>query len=105
MVKKTSILFVILILIGLTIIVMAASGDEIKIISPSPGSNYTSISGILFNVSYINGTGISNPVNASFFINQSGNWVKIGNTSNTGCNSNSCSGTITNTTIPDGVYI
>jgi hypothetical protein len=103
--KSLAVVSFFLISIFLAWLVLAASGDGVKIISPASGSNYTTITGILFNVSFINGSDITSPANASFFINLSGTWTKIGNTSaDSGCNINSCSATITNTTIPDGVY-
>ena len=57
-----------LILIGLAFIVMATS-EGMRIISPSSGSNYSSASGILFSVSYINETDITSPSNATFYLN------------------------------------
>lgn len=106
--KKSSILIISLFLFSISLIaylVMAAPGDSVVIRSPASGTNYSSISAVIFNVSYVNATDITNPVNATFFLNISGTWMRIGNTSLTaGCTISSCSTTITNTTIPDGFY-
>lgn len=108
MVKKSKVVAFLIIIISLMAIVLAL-GESVKITSPTSGSNYTSISSILFNVLFINGTDITQPSNASFFLNISGTWTKIGNTSTSnGCQigqtNSSCAATITNTSIPDGVY-
>lgn len=89
--------------------VMAAAGDSVKIVSPASGTNYTSITSIQFNVSFVNGTDIIQPSNATFFLNISGVWSAIGSTSATngcqvGATTSSCSTTLTNTTISDGIY-
>jgi|SRR3989344_1314419 len=104
MVKKSTIILSILFLILLAYIALAA-GDGVRIISPSSGSNYTTISNVVFNVSFINGTDITDPQNASFSLNISGVWTTIGNsTCQVSATSSYCGASITNTTIPDGVY-
>lgn len=87
--------------------VMAAAGDNVKIVSLASGTNQTSITNKLFNVSVDNVTDIPNPLNATFFFNISGTWTKVGNTSAAGCNVkaglSSCA-VLLNATIADGVY-
>jgi len=109
MVKKRVLFLGILILIGLVYLVMALPGDGAIIVSPSSGSNFTTLSGVLFNISFNNGTDITDPSNATFFLNISGTWSRIGSTSaSNGCQVNqtisSCAVNITNSTIPDGIY-
>jgi hypothetical protein len=108
MVKKSKFIVFLILAISLIAIVLAL-GESTKITSPASGSNYTSISSVLFNVSFINNSDITQPSNASFFLNISGTWTKIGNTSSSGgCQVgqtvSSCAATITNTAISDGVY-
>ncbi len=109
-VKKFSILFFALVLVGLFAwFVLAAAGDTMKIRTPLSGSNFTYINGTqLFNVTFVNGTDISLGLgaNATFLLNISGVWTNIGNAScNVGANNNGhCAFNITNTTIPEGVY-
>ncbi len=88
----------------LAVIVISASGDGIKIVSPLNGAGVTQIQNLLFNATYDNLTDIINPQSATFFLNISGVWQAIGSTSANGCIANSCSASITNTTVPDGVY-
>src|SRR3989344_4940814 len=109
--QKKSLVIVSLLIISVLLawIVMAASGDGVKITSPVIGTNLTSVTSFIFNVSFLNSTDIQNPENATFFINLSGVWSQIGSTSAAGgCNvtetTSSCYANITNTTIPDGVY-
>lgn len=105
--KKTILsIFTIIILAWL---VSAAIGDGLKIITPTSGTNFTSITGIIFNVTYGNATDIIDPSNATFYLNISGTWQPIGNTSISGgcargATIGSCSANLTNTTIPDGIY-
>lgn len=102
MMKKRILFLAILILIGLAYLVIAATGDGVKILSPASGNGYSSRSGILYNVSYTNITDITNPQNATFFLNISGIWTAVANVN---CNSNnSCAAIVVNTTIPDGAY-
>ena len=54
MVKKRVLFLGILILIGLVYLVMALPGDGAIIVSPSSGSNFTTLSGVLFNISFNN---------------------------------------------------
>lgn len=81
-------------------VVIALAGDGVKIISPTSGSNYTTISSTLFNVSFLNGTDITDPSNATFYINSSTGWSAIGSTLGTGgCSVSSCSVSLTNSTL------
>ncbi|MGV8131357.1 MAG: hypothetical protein ACP5N7_04645 [Candidatus Pacearchaeota archaeon] len=95
-----------LILAALTIILLAyfviAAAEGVRIVSPLQGANYTNFTNVIFNVSYTNITDITNPLNATFFLNISGVWTTIGNTSS--CTSNACFATLSNSTISDGVY-
>ncbi len=108
--KRFSALLFAIVLVGLFAwLVMAAAGDTVKIRTPSSGSNFTYINGTqLFNVTFVNGTDISLGLgaNATFLLNISGVWTRIGNAScNVGANNNgTCSFNITNTTIPEGSY-
>ena len=109
MIKKRVLFLGIFILIGLVYLVTALAGDGVIIVSPTSGTNFTTLSAVLFNVSFTNGTDITNPENATFFINLSGVWSQIGSTAIAGgCNvtatTSSCYANITNTTIPDGIY-
>ena len=105
--KKRIVGMLILFLIGLAFIVYALAGDGVKIISPTSGSNFTALSSTLFNVSFINGTDITEPSNATFYLNISGTWTPIGNTTigcDVGATASSCAVALTNSTIPDGAY-
>ena len=98
-----------IVLMVLVFLVLAVAGDEVLIVSPTSGTNFTSITGVIFNVSFVNGSDITNPQNATFYLNISGSWQQIGNTSisngcNVGATVSSCSANITNTSITDGVY-
>ena len=88
-------------------LVMAVAGESARIVSPASGTNYTSLTAVLFNVSFVNGTDITNPQNATFSLNVSGAWGLVaGNSSgcDVGATTSSCSMNVTNTTIPDGIY-
>ena len=50
-------------------IVMAVAGESVKIQTPASDTNYTSLTAVLFNVSFSNGSDITNPQNATFSIN------------------------------------
>lgn len=88
-------------------LVMAAAGDNVRIISSASGTNMTSVLNRAFNVSFDNTTDIPNALNATFFFNISGTWTKVGNTTATGCNVkaglSSCAINL-NATVADGVY-
>src|SRR3990167_1737148 len=97
--KKRIVGMLILFLIGLAFIVYALAGDGVKIISPTSGSNFTALSSTLFNVSFINGTDITEPSNATFYLNISGTWTPIGNTTigcDVGATASSCAVALTN---------
>ncbi len=108
--KRHTILILSIALVGfLAWIVMAAAGDGVKIVTPTSGTNYTSVIGRIFNVSFVNASDVTQPSNASFYLNISGSWIQIGNTSvsggcTVGATASSCAANITNITIPDGVY-
>jgi uncharacterized membrane protein YgcG len=89
----------------LAVFVLATAGDGVKMISPASGTNYTGQSAILFNVTFTNASDLTDPQNASIYINLSGTWSLIGNVScQTATTTSYCAGSITNTTIPDGIY-
>jgi hypothetical protein len=103
----------IIVLLGLSIVLLAfityALGEGVRITSPSSNSNFTSLSSTLFNVSFLNGTDITDPLNATFYLNISGAWTIIGSTpASGGCQvgqtASSCAVSLTNSTIPEGVY-
>ena len=83
-------------------LVMAVAGESARIVSPASGTNYTSLTAVLFNVSFVNGTDITNPQNATFSLNVSGAWGLVaGNSSgcDVGATTSSCSMNVTNTKI------
>src|SRR5689334_7477872 len=88
-----------LIIVLLTYFVLATAGDGVRILAPSSGSNYVSINSVAFSVAYVNGSDITTPTNATFFINLSTGWARIGDA--TSCTSIACTTAITNLTIPD----
>src|SRR3989344_2399745 len=100
MTKKRGLILIITIIL-LAWLVLALPGDRIRIISPINGANATSLQNILFNATYNNISDITDPQSAVFYFNISGIWQPIGSAV---CNSISCEASITNTTIPDGVY-
>jgi len=100
MTKKRGLILIITIIL-LAWLVLALPGDSIRIISPINGANATSLQNILFNATYNNISDITDPQSAVFYFNISGIWQPIGSAV---CNSISCEASITNTTIPDGVY-
>jgi len=102
MIKKRVILASIILLATLAYLVSAIGSESMRIISPASGTNFTNLTNVVFNVSYLNLSDITNPLNATFFLNISGIWTAIGNTSS--CTSNACFATLSNNTIPDGVY-
>ena len=96
------------ILVLIACFVYALTGDGVKITSPS-NANYTTLSSVLFNVSFLNATDITDPSNATFYINLSGAWIRVGSTSvsngcQVGASTSSCAVSITNSTITEGVY-
>lgn len=85
MVEKSRVIGIgvfVLAVIAFVWIVMAAAGDGVVILSPASGTNYSSSA--YFSVNYTNNSDITNPQNATFYYNVSGNWTKIGNTSQAG---------------------
>ena len=91
----------------LAYLVIAAAGDNVKVITLTSGTNMTSVTNRVFNVSFDNTTDIPNALNATFFFNISGTWTKVGNTTAAGCNVkaglSSCAINL-NASVVDGVY-
>lgn len=96
--KKSLVIFsclLIAILLGFFVIAELGTNDAIKIVSPSSGSNFTNLSlGQTFlNVTFLNGTGITGEVAASFnvtflvnntflangTVNLTGKWMQVAN--------------------------
>jgi hypothetical protein len=82
-------------------------GGGMKVQLPPSGSNNST--SIFFNVSYMNGTNITDPRNASFWYNLSGVWTLIGNTSGDDSGFGACFVSSCNVTLPinqlvDGYY-
>ncbi|MEK6909058.1 MAG: hypothetical protein AABX23_03340 [Nanoarchaeota archaeon] len=107
--KNKILLLTIVAIILLAYIVLAVAGDGLKIVSPVSGTNYTNFTNVLFNITFVNGSDITQPANATFFLNISGVWTIMGNTSATGgcqvgATTSSCAVLVTNNSIPDGVY-
>lgn len=128
MVKKTnkkflSSILVLVVLISIGVFVFAAVNNYIgsKVLSPASGTNWSGAVGtavantsqVLFNVTFLNGTDVWDPVNATFWINfTAGGWAILGNSSHcvNGTIISSCSGMLNitvlynGTMVPDGVY-
>src|SRR3989344_1642073 len=107
--NKILIFGVLILLIGLLSFAIAVIGDGVRIVSPISGSNFSTLASTLFNVSFVNGTDITNPANATFYLNIGGVWTIVGSTAASGgCqvggSASSCAVSLTNSTIPDGTY-
>lgn len=99
-----NILFVILFITTLTFLLFPLVSSAVIIASPADSGNYTG--SLLFNVTYINVTDITTPLNATFYYNLSGAWTRIENTSATGCalTGNNCNITLSISGLTDGFY-
>lgn len=90
------------VVVGLVSIAMGVMGGGMHIEAPSEGTFASTANGLLFNVTYANGSDIISPTSATFFLNASEGWAVIGTV--TGCTANACFGVLTGVNVVDGLY-
>lgn len=91
--------FIILSLL-LSILALNFVSGAVSIVAPGSGTNNTGT--ITFNVSYVNGTDITTPQNATFYYNLSGTWTSVGIA--TTCSINACYGSLSTASLTSGYY-
>ncbi len=118
MVGKKEFIYSVIVLFAIIMflwLVMAISGEGVKIRSPAAQANFSNSSTMLLNVTFTNATDITiggninqTSINASFFFNETGIWRFLGNSSTCAITTPeiACWGTISLniTNISDGVY-